>query len=136
MNFKNQTHRIYFAKAVAPINQNDRTLLAAVYLLTADNRLWQNVKKHVHYKEIRFEYICLSGSTENGYTLFCCARDIYMGSKHLKMIPVFETYISVLITAAPDKQQPKNYAKSWRKARYLRRSSFQPTKIGMRILCI
>ena len=85
MNFKNQTHRIYFAKAVAQINQNDRTLLAAVYLLTADNRLWQNVKKHVHYKEIRFEYICLSGSTENGYTLFCCARDIYMGSKHLSV---------------------------------------------------
>ncbi len=57
--------------------------MAAVYLLTADCRLWNTTARYVPRNEIMFESIRLKGSTENGYTLYCAAKDLYLGTKHL-----------------------------------------------------
>lgn len=77
MYFKNEKHRTTFTEAVAKLDKKDYALMAAVYLLTADCRLWSCTGRYVQRNEILFENIRLKGSTANGYTLYCTAKDLY-----------------------------------------------------------
>lgn len=83
MDYRNEKHRIAFTEAVQKLNRKDYALMSAVYLLTADHALWMKAKRQVAQNEIRFDEIKLQNSTENGYTLFCCAKDLYLGTKHI-----------------------------------------------------
>ena len=40
MKYRNEKHHTAFSKAVKRMEQKDKTLMAALYLLTADHRLW------------------------------------------------------------------------------------------------
>ena len=83
MNFKNEKHRAVFEEAVKRQNKKDYTLMSALYLLTADGRLWNQISRYVSKGEIAFDRIRLNGTTESGYTLFCCAKDLALGTKHI-----------------------------------------------------
>ena len=50
--------------------------IAALFLLTADEKLWQLAKNAVTEKAIRFERIKLSGINTDGYTLYQMARTL------------------------------------------------------------
>lgn len=85
MEFRNEKHRKVFAEAVEKLDKKNYPLMSALYLLTADLKLWNAVKRFVVKNEICFQDIHLNGSTENGYTLYCAAKDLALGTKNLSV---------------------------------------------------
>lgn len=83
MDFRNEKHRIVFMEAIEKLNRKDYALMSAIYLLSADFKLWITTKPHIEKNEIRFEKIKLQNGTATAYTLFCAAKDLYLGEKHL-----------------------------------------------------
>ena len=83
MEFKNEKHRAAFAAAVEKQDTGNYKLMAALYLLTADGKLWNAARHAVERGGIRFGSFHPRGSTENGYTLYCAAKDIYLGTRNL-----------------------------------------------------
>ena len=65
--------------------------MSAFYLLTADYMLWQSVRQCVVDNIIRFEEIRLQGLNENSYTLFCAAKDLYLGTDCLTISDLADT---------------------------------------------
>lgn len=84
--FKNEKHKVLFEEAVRKKNKKDNALMAVIYLLTSDSRLWNIVKHHIEKSSVDFGSIKLKGIHESGYTLFCGAKDIYTGTRHLCMV--------------------------------------------------
>lgn len=91
MVFKNEKHRVIFEETVRKKDKKDYTLMAALYLLTADLRLWNIAKHHVEKTAINFKGIKLKGVHETGYSLFCGAKDLYCGTKHLCIADLADT---------------------------------------------
>ena len=83
MDYRNEKHRIAFTEAIEKLNKKDFRLMSAVYLLSANFALWKTAKRHIDRNEIEFDRIKPRNSTENAYTLFCCAKDLYLGTKHI-----------------------------------------------------
>lgn len=83
MQFKNEKHRSVFTIAVSSMNQNDKIKMCALYLLTADFNLWSAAKRYINGNEIYFHRIKLKKGTPTAYTLFCCAKDLSLGTKHM-----------------------------------------------------
>ena len=54
---------------------------AAVFLLSADENLWEKVSKQVLDTGIYFDRIRLGSVTLEQYILFHAARDVYLGTK-------------------------------------------------------
>lgn len=91
MNFRNEKHRQVFDEAVRKLDKKNFPLMAAIYLLTADHRLWTKIKCFVERNEIKFGNFKPKDSTENGYTLLCCAKDLYLGTKHITISDLADT---------------------------------------------
>lgn len=91
MDFRNEKHRTAFVEAVAKLDKKNYALMAALYLLTADHRLWMTAKQALQRNKIRFDRIRLQNSTENGYTLFCAAKDLCLGTKNLTIRDLADT---------------------------------------------
>lgn len=88
--FRNEKHRGIFQKAIEKKNQNNLPLMAALYLLTADRAVWNCVQKYISKCKIDFENIQLNNISINGYTFFCCAKDLYSGTKHLTIMDIVD----------------------------------------------
>lgn len=91
MRYKNEKHRQEFEEAIRKKDKKDFAMMAALYLLTADLRLWNIVRRHIGKIEIRFADVRLNNIHENGYTLFCCAKDLCLGTKHLTIADLADT---------------------------------------------
>ena len=76
MNFRNSKHNITFTDTIRKKNKKDYALMSAIYLLTAEFALWQTVKRHITNNTIDFKNLHPVGISENGYTLFCAAKDL------------------------------------------------------------
>ena len=83
MNYRNERHKVTFAEIVGETNRQNYGLLAALYLLTADHKLWMTAKRKISYDDIYFEQMHLPAGTERAYILFSTAKDLYLGTKHL-----------------------------------------------------
>lgn len=93
MDYRNEKHRDTFITVIEKLNRKNYALTSAAYLLTADYRLWTVAKRHVVRNEINFDNIKLQNSGENAYTLFCCAKDLYLGTKHITIKDLADTEI-------------------------------------------
>ncbi|MCI8590109.1 MAG: hypothetical protein HFE77_05300 [Clostridiales bacterium] len=93
MMYKNDKHKAMFEAAVRKDNKRNYAFLSAVYLLTADHKLWMTAKYHIRQSEIYFDSIILKNSAENAYTLFCCAKDLYLGTKHMTVSDLADSAI-------------------------------------------
>lgn len=91
MDFNDEKHRAAFSAAIERLEQKNDALMAVVYLLTADHRLWTAAQRHVERNAIHFSSIKLQNSTVNGYALFCCAKDLYLGTKNLPISDLADT---------------------------------------------
>lgn len=78
MNFRNEKHRLAFVEAIRKLDKKNFALMSALYLLTAEHKLWMQIRNYVERNEIKFERFKPKDSTENGYTLLCCAKDLYL----------------------------------------------------------
>ena len=47
MEYRNEKHRVVFSEAIKRLNQKDKALMAALYLLTAEHKLWTRIRKFV-----------------------------------------------------------------------------------------
>ena len=83
MEFKNPKHRTVFYEAVRKTDKGDNALISAIYLLTADHKLWNTAKRYVVRNDIHFDGLKPKTFTEESYTLFCCAKDLFLGTKHI-----------------------------------------------------
>lgn len=91
MNFRNEKHRLAFVEAVRKLDKKNFALMSALYLLTAEHKLWMQIRNYVERNEIKFERFKPKDSTENGYTLLCCAKDLYLGTKHITISDLADT---------------------------------------------
>lgn len=91
MDYRNEKHRIAFTEAVEKLNRRNFALMAAVYLLTADHQLWKVSKRQMDRNGIKLREIRLENSTEYAYTLFCAAKDLALGTKHLTISDLADT---------------------------------------------
>lgn len=91
MEFKNERHQVVFTEAVQGLNRNDKALMSALYLLTADGKLWSVARRHIRKNGIDLKQITLRNSSEASYTLFCCAKDLAIGTKHLTISDLSDT---------------------------------------------
>ena len=83
MKFRNDQHRSTFLKEAKKQSLKNHNLIAALYLLTADTKLWEMAKNYVGKDDIVFDRIHLKSGTETAYALYCAAKDLYNGSRHL-----------------------------------------------------
>ena len=83
MQFKNDKHRENFTEAVKRLNKKDKSLMAAIYLLTADSKLWSQAKRYIDHGGVHLDRIRLRDCTETAYTLLCCAKDLTYGTKYI-----------------------------------------------------
>ena len=83
--FMNKHHQKRFDQAVTLLDMNNSVQMSAVYLLTADYKLWKQSKRFVEKNRICFGAYTPSGCTEIGYSAYCAAKDIYLGTKHFTL---------------------------------------------------
>ena len=83
MNYFGKKHESDFKKTLERIDRENYKLISAVYLLTADTQLWRRVQNQVEKNCIHFDRMNLGSVDEKAYTLFCCAKDLYLGTKHI-----------------------------------------------------
>jgi hypothetical protein len=92
MLYRGDDHKALFEKAIAVRNIQSAAFLAALYLLTADNRLWSKAKSFVSGTAINFGAIRLGDISVEAYALFMAAKDLYganeVGTGHFKHITI------------------------------------------------
>ena len=91
VSYRNEKHKAVFEEITAKMDKQNYALLSALYLLTADYRLWKIMKHHVQKNAVDFAGVSLKGIHENGYTLYCVAKDLYLGTKHLSVSDLADT---------------------------------------------
>ena len=91
MEYQSEKHFAAFSEAIDRLNRKDTALMAALYLLTADHRLWQATKPLVERSGINMGAVRVKNCDENAYTLFCAAKDLYLGTKHLTISDLADT---------------------------------------------
>lgn len=83
MQFENEKHREIFTEVIKRLNKKDKCLMAAIYLLTADGKLWNQAKRYIDHDGVHLDRIRLRDCTETAYTLLCCAKDLTLGTKYI-----------------------------------------------------
>ena len=95
MRFKSQQHKSTFKKAIRKKDKTDTQLMAAMYLLTADQILWNKVKGNIRESRIDFDEVRLDTVSENGYTLYSASKDMYFNTDHVSISDIFDTKLIV-----------------------------------------
>ena len=81
--FHSKAHQKRFERTLKSINKRNKSLVAVVYLLTADLKVWNQCWSRMQHDNINIERIRLKEASAFGYTLFCAAKDIYLGSTYI-----------------------------------------------------
>ncbi len=84
MNYRNENHETILKETAAKLI-DDNDLLAAVYLLTADRRLWWDAEGFIRNCEIRFDKLRHRKTSNSAYALLCAAKDLYLGTQHFSV---------------------------------------------------
>lgn len=85
MSYRNNYHRRAFNSAIQKKDTENYALLSALYLLTANHDLWQCTREYISGNMVCFEQIALHNCTEDQYDLYCAAKDLYLGTKHMNI---------------------------------------------------
>lgn len=85
MIFGDGLHRQAFHEAAKKQEEKNYELLAALYLLTADEKVWNCAKDKVRKGRIFFEEIRIGSVSEESYCLYAAAKDIYLGSENIRL---------------------------------------------------
>jgi len=83
MNYRGQDHKAMFTLATKNKTNSAVRYLAAIYLLTADKKLWSISKKAVSTNGVDFSKITSAGLNPEAYTLLMTAKDFYTDTGNL-----------------------------------------------------
>ena len=75
----------------AQVPRSNNAALAALYLLTADSRLWNQVKDCVQHNQILFDQMRPKNHSINSYVLFSVAKDLSLGTNHMTLCDLADT---------------------------------------------
>ena len=89
--FRNNAHRTVFLEVSRNMNRSNNAVLAALYLLTADSRLWNQVKDCVQHNQILFDQMRPKDHSTNSYALLCVAKDLCLGTNHMTLCDLADT---------------------------------------------
>ena len=81
MFFRGRRHRELFMKEAAIHPKAGRRFTAALYLLTADSKLWYQSRDQVTVRDIRVEAIRPKMLSPEAYLYWCAARDLLQGTQ-------------------------------------------------------
>ena len=93
MQFKNDRHKKRFEKVIQKMDKRDNAQMAIVFLLTANLALWNRCRIYMVDHKIPIHRVQLNRSTEEGYLLFCTAKDIALGTKYISMNDLVDKYV-------------------------------------------
>ena len=89
MIYRDDRHQHIFEKeAVMRPESVSRALLAALYLLTADKNLWNQVKDHISLRRMYVEDMRPKNLTGTSYVYFAAAKDILTGSRNIQLMEI------------------------------------------------
>ena len=89
--FRNNAHRTVFLEVSRNMSRNNHAALAALYLLAADSRLWNQVKDFVQHNQILFDQMRPKNHSINSYALFSVAKDLSLGTNHMTLCDLADT---------------------------------------------
>ena len=89
MIYRDESHQHTFEKerSIRPESVS-RKFLAALYLLTADGGLWNQVWDQVTIRKIYIDEMRPKNLTGTGYVFFSAARDILTGSRNIQLMEI------------------------------------------------
>ena len=89
MIYRDDRHQRTFEKEAAMRPESiSRPLLAALYLLTADGNLWNQVKDHISLRRVYVEDMRPKNLTGTSYVYFAAAKDILSGSHTIQLMEI------------------------------------------------
>ena len=80
--FLDMEHRARFQKALHRVRENDKKLIAQLFVLTATESLWGASEAAVARSSISYLDIDFRAFSENDYLFYCIAYDIGNGTSH------------------------------------------------------
>ena len=83
MYFRSEKHRELFKDATKKMDKKDNVQMCIVYLLTAERKLWNKCRIYMIDNKIPIHRVRVGKCTEEGYALFCCAKDFCCGTNHI-----------------------------------------------------
>lgn len=78
-------HEHHFNNALKYAKGNDKRLIAALYLLSADRNLWVQCRDFVRRDGIKIEYMHPRNLTSYSYAYFQAAKDILLNTKGISI---------------------------------------------------
>ena len=89
MIYRDERHQRTFEKEAAMRPESiNRTLLAALYLLTADGNLWNQVRDHISLRRVYVEDMRPKNLTGTSYVYFAAAKDILTGTRNIQLMEI------------------------------------------------
>ena len=89
MIYRDERHQRTFEKEAAMRPESiNRTLLAALYLLTADGNLWNQVRDHISLRRVYVDDMRPKNLTGTSYVFFSAAKDILSGSHTVQLTEI------------------------------------------------
>lgn len=89
MIYRDERHQHTFEKEVVMRPESvSRALLAALYLLTADKNLWNQVKDHISLRRMYVEDMRPKNLTGTSYVYFAAAKDIMSGTRNIQLMEI------------------------------------------------
>lgn len=89
MIYRDDRHQHTFEKEIAMRPESiSRPLLAALYLLTADRNLWDQVKDQISLRRVYVDEMRPKNLTGTSYVYFAAAKDILSGSHTIQLMEI------------------------------------------------
>ena len=89
MIYRDDRHHHTFEKEAAMRPDSiSRPLLAALYLLTADGNLWNQVRDQISLRRVYVEDMRPKNLTGTSYVYFSAAKDILTGSRNIQLMEI------------------------------------------------
>ena len=94
MNFLNKSHKQRFIREAKKLHPSNNSNMAALFLLTANGKLWSIAKHHIQDSVINIKNIKLSESgDQKAYTLLAIAKDLTLGTNYVQLRDLGDTSI-------------------------------------------
>ena len=93
MVFRNDNHGVLFEKEIRYHKGCSRKMTAALFLLTADSRLWHQAENHIGTNEIDITAIKPRRLDAMAYVCFTVAKDIITGSRTVSLTELADTSV-------------------------------------------
>lgn len=89
MIYRDDRHQRTFEKEAAMRPESiSRPLLAALYLLTADGNLWNQVKDQISLRRVYVDDMRPKNLTGTSYVYFAAAKDILSGTRNIQLMEI------------------------------------------------